>query len=202
MLKLVKIAITGGVASGKTSVCQFFQELGAYVVNTDKIVHELLLSDTDLVQKIIRQFGPEVIKNKELDRRILAEKVFKDSKSLLVLEQLIHPAVLRKIKEFYVRASEKNHYASFVVEIPLLFEIQEESFYDYTVTVVADEAIAKERFQSQGFQNTEYDQRMKRQLTPHQKALKSHYILQNNNSLADLKNKVIALNQILQQPKE
>lgn len=202
MLKLVKIAITGGVASGKTSVCQFFQELGAFVVDTDKIVHELLVSDTDLAQKIIRQFGPEVVKNRELDRRVIAEKVFKDSKSLQVLEELIHPAVLRKVEEFYVRACRENNYTSFVVEIPLLFEIQGESFYDYTVTVVADEAIAKERFQSRGFQSIQYDQRMKRQLSPHQKATRSHYTLQNNGSLADLKKKVIALNQILQQPKE
>lgn len=202
MLKLVKIAITGGVASGKTSVCQFFQELGAFVVNADKIVHELLLSDTELAQKITRQFGPEVVKNGELNRRVIAEKVFKDSKSLQVLEKLIHPAVLHKIEEFYVRAAEMKNYTSFVVEIPLLFEIQGESFYDYTVTVVADEAIAKKRFQKEGFQSIEYDQRMKRQLSPHQKAIRSHYTLQNNGSLADLKNKVIALNRILQQPKE
>jgi dephospho-CoA kinase len=202
MLKLVKIAITGGVASGKTSVCQFFQQLGAFVVNTDKIVHELLLSDTDLVQKIIRQFGPEVVTNGELNRRAIAEKVFKDSKSLQVLEKLVHPAVLRKIEQFYVRAAEKKSYSSFVVEIPLLFEIQGESVYDYIVTVVADEAIAKKRFQAQGFQNIEYDQRMKRQLSPHQKTIRSHYTLQNNGSLADLENKVIALNQILQQTKE
>ena len=202
MLKLVKIAITGGVASGKTSVCQFFQELGAFVVDTDKIVHKLLLSDTDLVQKIIRQFGPQVVKNGELDRRVIAEKVFKDSKSLQVLERLIHPGVLRKIEEFYAKACKEDNYTSFVVEIPLLFEIQGESFYDYTVTVIADEAIAKERFQKQGFQSIQYDQRMKRQLSPHQKAIRSHYTLQNNGSLADLKEKVIALNQILQQPKE
>ena len=60
MLKLKKIAITGGVASGKTSVCQFFQELGAYVVNADRIAHELLKPDTDLGQQVIRQFRMEL----------------------------------------------------------------------------------------------------------------------------------------------
>jgi len=202
MLKLIKIAIIGGVASGKTSVCQFFQELGAFVVNTDKIVHELLLSDVDLIEKIIRQLGPEVLENGKLNRRIIAEKVFKNSKLLQVLENLIHPVVLRKIEELYSKACKEKNYTSFVVEIPLLFEIGGESFYDIIITVMADEAIAKNRFQKQGFLSIEYDQRMKRQLNPHQKATRSHYTLQNNGSLVDLKQKVIELNQILQQHKE
>lgn len=202
MLKLVKIAITGGVASGKTSVCQFFQELGAFTVNTDSIVHELLLSDIDLEKNIVRHFGFEVLKNGKLDRRVIAEKAFEDPKLLQILEQSIHPLVLTEIKELYKEACTKKHYASFVVEIPLLFEIGAESFFDYIITVVADEAIACKRFQKKGFQTTDYEKRMKRQLSPHQKALKSDYILQNNGSLEDLKKKVVALNQILQQHKE
>src|SRR3989344_834415 len=99
MLKLKKIAITGGVASGKTSVCRFLQELGAFVVNADVIVHELLVPGTDLGQQIIRQFGPEVLQNGEISRRVIAEKVFEDPQQLLKLEKLLHPAVLHKIQE-------------------------------------------------------------------------------------------------------
>lgn len=123
MLKLKKIAITGGVASGKTSVCRFFEELGAYVVNADGIVHELLKPNTDLGQQIIRQFGPEIIKNGQISRKTIAEKAFKDPKQLRKLEELLHPAVLRKIEELYTAACSGGSYSSFVVEIPLLFEI-------------------------------------------------------------------------------
>jgi dephospho-CoA kinase len=202
MLKLIRIAITGGVASGKSTVCRFFQELGAFTLNADKMVHELLVPDTDLGKKILQQFGPEVLKDGKFDRRVLAEKVFKDAKLLKALESLIHPLLLDKIEKLYVKACEEKKYTFFVVENPLLFEIQRESFYDYVVTVVADESIAKKRFQQQGFQSTEYDQRMKRQMSPHQKAARSHYILQNNGSLEDLKKQVVALNHILQQSKE
>lgn len=199
MLKLTKIAITGGVASGKTSVCQFFRDLGAFVVDADTLVHELLLPDTDLGQKIIQLLGSKVLRNGEFERKIIAEKVFKDPNLLRGLEKLIHPAVLCKIENLYTEACKRGQYTSFVVEIPLLFEIQGESFYDYIVTVIADEAIARKRFQEKGFQNTEYDQRMQRQLSPNQKQSKSHYTLQNNGSLADLQKQVARLNQILQQ---
>lgn len=198
MLKLKKIAITGGVASGKTSVCQFFKELGAYIVNADAIVHELLVPNTDLGQQIIRQFGPEIIKNGQISRRILAEKAFKDPKQLEKLEKLIHPAVLRKIEELFANARNKGSYTSFVVEIPLLFEIGAEDFYDVIVTVFSDETLARKRFEQSGFQQPEYDLRMKRQLTPQHKANKSHYTIHNNGSLDDLRSEVIKLNQTIQ----
>src|SRR5579872_2924272 len=104
MLKLKKIAITGGVASGKTSVCRFFKELGAFVVNADAIVHELLDPDTDLGQQIIKQFGSEILADGKLSRKMIAEKAFKDARQLEQLEKLLHPAVLRKIEELYEQA--------------------------------------------------------------------------------------------------
>lgn len=196
MLNLKKIAITGGVASGKTSVCRFFQELGACVVNADAIVHELLKPDTDLGQQIIRQFGPEIINNGQISRRIIADQAFKDPKQLQKLEGLIHPAVLRKIEELYTAASNKD-FSSFVVEIPLLFEIGAEDFYDVVVAVLTDEAYAKKRFEQAGFQETEYDLRMKRQLEPKQKAAKAHYTIYNNGSIEELRHEVVKLNRII-----
>ncbi|HSX10689.1 MAG TPA: dephospho-CoA kinase [Chlamydiales bacterium] len=195
MLSLRKIAITGGVASGKTSVCRFFEELGAYVVNADAIVHELLTPDTDLGQQIIRQLGNEIIKNGQISRRIVAEKAFKDPATLKKLEELLHPAVLQKIEELYVSACRADRYSSFVVEIPLLFEIGADKFYDVAIAVLADEAIARKRFEQAGFPKTEYDLRMNRQLKPEKKAAKARYTIHNNGSMEELRREVIQLNQ-------
>ncbi len=200
MLKLKKIAITGGVASGKTSVCQFFKGLGACVVSADAIVHELLRSDTDLGQQLIRQFGHDIAKNGQIDRRVLAEKAFKDPQALKKLESLVHPMVFRKIDELYKIACEEDRYSSFVVEIPLLFEAGADPWYDVIVTVLSDPAKARERFTQLGFQQTEYDLRMKRQMSPETKAAKSNFTIQNNGSLVDLQDQVIRLNQIIHNP--
>ncbi len=197
MLNLRKIAITGGVASGKTTVCQFFKELGAYVVNADAIVHELLKPNTDLGQQIIRQLGPEVFKNGQICRKALAEKVFKDPKKLKRLEELLHPVVLQKIEEHYRRALKEETYSSFVVEIPLLYEIGAESFYDCVITVLAEETEAKKRFERAGFEKAEYENRMRRQLRPEEKAAKSHYTIHNNGSLEQLYTQVIHLNKLI-----
>lgn len=197
MLKLKKIAITGGVASGKTSVCQFFEELGAYVVSADALVHDLLNPDTDLGQQIIRQFGHEIVHNGQISRRVLADLAFKDPSKLKKLEEVLHPAVLQKIEEEYAAACNKGSYSSFAVEIPLLFEIGAESFYDVVIAVISDDTKAKRRFDKAGFRETEYDLRMKRQLKPEHKAAKAHYTIINNGSLEDLRNEVIRLNRII-----
>ncbi len=197
MLKLKKIAITGGVASGKTSVCQFFKELGAYTVNADAIVHELLNPHTDLGQQIIRQFGLKNLENGQISRRILADKAFKDQKLLKKLEEYLHPAVLQKIEELYTAACNKGTFSSFVVEIPLLFEIGAEKDYDVIVAVLTDEANARNRFAQAGFQKTEYDLRMSRQLKPEKKAAQSNYTIHNNGSLEDLHGEVVKLNRII-----
>jgi dephospho-CoA kinase len=184
MLKLKKIAITGGVASGKTTVCQFFKELGAYVVNADAIAHELLNPNTDLGQQLLQTFG-------SLNRKVLAEMVFKDAGKLKKLEELLHPAVLKTIDEHYKKACQGD-YSSFVVEFPLLFEIGREAEYDVVIAVLIDETTAKKRFKSQ-----EYDLRMKRQINPKEKTKRATYTIHNDGSFKELQAQVIKINKTI-----
>lgn len=195
MLKLKKIAITGGVASGKSTVCHFLREFGAYVINADALVHELLESDTDLGQQIVRFLGEDIIQEGILSRKIIAEKVFNDPKKLEALEKILHPAVLRKIEERYIAISNEKSYTAFVVEIPLLFEIGSEGFYDAIVAVLANDAVAKKRFKQAGFTSEEYDRRMRRQMKPDQKAARADYVLHNTGSRDDLRKKTAELYQ-------
>ena len=167
------------------------------MVSTDAVAHELLKPNTDLGQQIIRFFGPEVLKDGEISRRVLADKAFKDLKQLRKLEEFLHPAVLRRVEKLYAAACKKGSYSAFVVEIPLLFEIGAEPFYDVIVAVISDEAKARKRFEQAGFQETEYDLRMNRQLKPEEKASRSNYAIQNNGSLEDLRQEVIQLNRTI-----
>jgi len=194
MLKLRKIAITGGIASGKSSVCRVFQELGAFVVNADAIVHELLSSNTSLGQQVIRLLGNDVFIDGKLSRRVIADKVFKDPEALHALEKLLHPAVLNKIEELYETACQSGTYAAFVVESPLLFEIGQDIFYDTVIAVIADEKRCQSRFCKAGYQPEEYVLRMKRQLSVQEKARRADYVINNNGSLDHLREQVVEFN--------
>ena len=78
MLRLRKVAVTGGLSCGKSSVCRIFKELGAYVVSADEIVHRLLSTKTNLGQQVISLLGKEIITNGKINRSTIAKKVFND----------------------------------------------------------------------------------------------------------------------------
>mgnify|MGYP000473364418 CR=1 FL=1 len=191
MLALKKVAVTGGLSSGKSSVCRFFKELGAYVISADEIVHQLLTPQTPLGQQVVDLLGNDIIVDGKIDRSKTASKVFNNAKLLKGLEDLLHPAVRKKTQEEYQKALTKGDASLFVVEIPLLFETGNEKEYDATIAVISDPKASMERFYySTGYGEDEYKRRMARQLSPEEKSKRAHFIIHNNGSLADLKNAV------------
>ncbi len=185
MLKLKKIAVTGYPASGKSTVCRFFQELGAYAVDSDAIVHQLLKTNSPLGKQIIDLLGADIMKKGQLNRKKIAEKVFSDPKKLQALEKQVHPYVLAEIKSQYEKVKDEKKHSLFIVEIPLLFEIGAESFFDFILTVKADEEKCKQRFGK-----NDYDKRVNRQYSTQKKEDKSDIVLYNNDTLKELKQKI------------
>ncbi len=188
MLKLKKVAITGGLSCGKSSVCRILKELGAYVVSADKIVHQLLSSDTNLGQEIVKLLGSDVLVNQKLDRSRIAHIVFHDLELLQALEKLVHPLVYGEIDKEYQRQKNLSQPPSlFIAEIPLLFESGGKRDYDYTVAVVSNLETCYKRFeQATGLGRAEFNNRMARQLSLFDKAVLADYVIMNNGTLSDL----------------
>lgn len=200
MLTLTKVAVTGGLASGKSTVCRMFEELGAYVVSADEIVHQLLSPDSAIGQKIIQQLGSDLVKNGQFDRKKIADIVFTDPKKLRELETILHPAVFAEVEKKYQEVKQKNKHALFVAEIPLLFESQTQNDYDVVITVSASPDLCKQRFVAKGLNSDEqFNLRMSQQLNLDEKASKSHYVIINNGTLSELKNQVINIYSLLTQ---
>lgn len=199
MLKLSKVAVTGGLSCGKSSVCLFLKELGAYTISSDDIVHQILSSDTKFSQEIIRLLGTDIIVNQKIDRSLVAQKVFHDPQLLLALERILHPVVFDEIDKEYCKQKANSPLPPlFIAEVPLLFESNREMNFDYTVVVLADPELCQKRFISGTKHNeAEYKQRMNRQLSPSDKAKRADYIIMNNGSLIDLKQKTLELYQLL-----
>ncbi len=148
MLKLKKIAVTGGVSCGKSTVCLLLKKLGAYYVSTDEIVHTLLIPSTTLGNQLVQLLGKEILLKGSFSRDRIAEKVFENPELLRKLEALIHPPVLQEIKKLYEKAEKERKYPLFVVEIPLLYEIGEEKSYDFVILVTCQEEVKKKRSRS------------------------------------------------------
>lgn len=195
MLKLRKLAITGGLSCGKSSVCRILNELGAYVISADKIVHQLLSSDTNLGHEIVRLLGSSVLVNQQLDRSRIAHIVFQDLELLKALEALVHPAVYRELDKDYQKQQNYPHPPPlFVAEIPLLFENGRQRDYDFTVAVVADEEMCCKRFvEATGLDPQEFKRRVARQMPICDKAKLADYVITNNGTLSDLRQATINL---------
>lgn len=196
MLKVKKIAVTGGLSAGKTTVCQIFKELGAYVVSADEIVHQLLSPGTATAQQVAHLIGSDIESGSELDRKKIAAKVFSHPDLLTKLEKILHPAVFNEIERRYNQVSQEKKHSVFIAEIPLLYEAEgeEEERFDGIISVLANPDLCRSRYEAQTHHPAqEFDKRMNRQLPPEHKAEKAHYKIENNGTLDELKKNVQVL---------
>lgn len=187
MLKLKKVAVTGSVSSGKTTVCRLLEELGAYVVSADAIVHQLLIPTTPVGQKIIDLLGTEIVAGDKLNREEIAARVFRDPSLLEELEKQIHPEVQKVIEAKYQEISRKP-FSLFIAEVPLLFESGQETFYDAVVVVRADKENCRRRFTTSTlYDEAEFERREKRLMPIEEKCRRADFVLDNSGSLPSLR---------------
>ena len=130
---MLKIGLTGGIGSGKTTVAKIFELLNVPVYYADDASKRLYHTDYDLIQNIKKHFGEDVYHNEQLNRSKLAAIVFNDPKKLELLNQLVHPPTIRDAREWM--ASQTTPYA--IKEAALLFESGSAEGLDYVIGVRA-----------------------------------------------------------------
>jgi len=187
MLRLLSVAVTGSIASGKSTVCRFFERWGARVVDADRLLHQVFSAETPVGKKICSLFGESVLRGSVIDRAKVAEIAFSSSELLEKLEAICHPYVNQAIKEEYTVASNGN-YAFFAAEVPLLFESRYSllDWFDATLVVAIDSDIARKRSREKGWDEEQYSRREKRLLPQERKTEKATYVVTNNGSLKEL----------------
>jgi dephospho-CoA kinase len=196
MLKLKRIAVTGGLACGKSTVCAIFRDLGAYVVSADTITHQLLLSDTALIQKVCSLLGQDILEEGAINRNKVAKCVFESPKLLKQLEKVVHPAVQQELEKAYLEACRQKTWTLFVAEVPLLFEAKMDAWFDGVIAVAANEEACVQRFCLQNDCGPAgYYARMQHQMPPDAKEKRAAYIINNKGTLQALRSEVSALYQ-------
>ncbi|MBP9098322.1 MAG: dephospho-CoA kinase [Ferruginibacter sp.] len=137
---MLRIGITGGIGSGKTTVARIFEVLGIPVYYADDAAKRLMNEDEELQQKIIENFGPEVYENKQLNRTKLASLVFNDPQKLALLNTLVHPATIADAENWMKNIGHENNSSEIpfaIKEAALLFESGAQKNLDYVIGVNA-----------------------------------------------------------------
>jgi dephospho-CoA kinase len=187
---VLHLALTGNVASGKSSVARLFADWGATLIDADAIVRDLQRPRTPIFDRIVARFGPEIVAaDGELDRARLRALVLADAGARRDLEAIVHPAVAAE-RERLIDEARRRGDAIVVSDIPLLFEVMDPEAFDAVVLVDAPEAIRRERLlRDRGISSEDADGLFRAQHPAADKRARSDFIIDNDSSRMELRDR-------------
>ncbi len=202
VLIMIVIGLTGGIASGKSTVASMLAELGAVVIDADKVGHEAFRPRTEAWNRVVGAFGKGILgQNDEIDRSKLAQKVFNDPKALKKLNRIMHP-LMHRIVEQRIEALRCQGTEVVVLEATLLIEAKWTDLVDQVWVTIAPEARVIERLCTQkGFAEEQARARIKSQTPIAQRAKKADVVIGNDSDINALRKKVKELWKKLQSSK-
>jgi dephospho-CoA kinase len=190
---VLSVALTGNIASGKSSVALLFERWGARLIDADAIVRELQQPGTPVFQRIAERFGPAVIApDGTLDRAALRSLVFRDDRAREDLNAIVHPAV-RARRDQLMAAARAAGVPVVVQDIPLLFETLDPGAFDLVVLVDAPVDVRRARLMAdRRLSRDEADRMIGAQLPAAPKRARSHLVIENDADLAVLERRARA----------
>jgi dephospho-CoA kinase len=195
-IKKIKLAVTGGIGSGKSAFCGFLQAEGIPVINVDEVSKEILELDKDVIKKVTRAFGENSYIQGKPNKKYLAEKVFSDNGNVLKINSILHPKVIKKVDILAGELLKNNNVVA--AEAALIYEANMEARFDYVVLITAGKELRMKR--KTGLDSYSPEQFLRRndnQIPEEEKAECADFVFENNGSLDELKNKAFLFSKIV-----
>lgn len=172
------IAVTGGIGAGKSAVSKEFEKLGAYVLDADKVSHEIMMQGGSAYNEVVKEFGEEILfPDKNINRKMLGDIVFADDDRLNKLNEIMHSRIYAEIEE----GIEKSKAPIVCLEIPLLFTTQCPLKLNMKIAVIAPRDIKIARvMERDGISREQVIARMGKQLTDEEFSTLADVIIQND----------------------
>ncbi len=183
------LALTGGIACGKSETGRILTEEGFAVLDTDRLAHEMMSSGTPVFEQVVKQFGMSIVgMDGEIDRAELGKIVFANPDAQEALNRLVHPAVIDAAEQWKVQQA-----GDAAVMVPLLFEAGWTNGWSAIVCVSANEQCVFQRLEKRGLSEAEARKRIAAQMPLAEKNKKSDFIIENNDTLDALRNKTLTV---------
>ncbi|MGP0101316.1 MAG: dephospho-CoA kinase [Solirubrobacteraceae bacterium] len=185
------VGLTGGMGSGKSTALEALRRLGAEVLSSDAVVHELY-EGPQLRDAVVARFGPEVAPGGVVDRAAVARRAFATAEDRAWLEGQVWPLVGARVAAWLEQArAMRPAPPAAVVEVPLLFEAGLDQLYDATIAVISEESVRQQRAAKRG--HAAVDERAARQLSQEEKAQRATFVVRNDGSEQDLERELSAV---------
>jgi dephospho-CoA kinase len=195
---MLRVALTGNIASGKSTAASIWSDVGVPVVRADDLAREVVVPGSDGLQAIVREFGIEMLdEDGSLNRDRLRDRVFRSADDRARLEGILHPLIGDR-RDRWMELREAEGAAVVVAEIPLLFEADLAGDFDAVVLVVAPrEERIRRLVEERGIAEDEAERMVSAQMPQAEKVQRTDYLLENRGSLEDLTIRALALLDLL-----
>ncbi len=178
---MIKYAITGNIASGKSAVEEILKKAGEIVIDADRIAHELLNDNREVIDAFKNY---DILSDGKISREKLGKIVFTDNNLKRILENILHPQIKQKLNEFFEQNQDKERV---FVAVPLLFETKMQDIFDKIIFIYCDDKIRLERLMARENYTRDYAKiRMKSQKNQDDKVKYSDIVIYNNSTPEEL----------------
>lgn len=189
---MLNVGLTGGIACGKSTVASIFVELGAHLIDFDRLAHYVQEPGKPAYKEVVHHFGKAILRqDKKIDRVKLGNIVFGDKKKIAELNNIVHPLVYQEWRVRLDKIRTKEKHAVVLSDVPLLFEGKMQELFDLTVLVLIDpeEQIRRLRIRN-GLSKEDAEKRLKSQMPIREKIKLADIVIDNEGSVSDTENKV------------
>ena len=188
---MIVVGLTGGLGTGKSTVAKMFGDLGAVVLDADRIAHEVMEPKKLAWRAIVKQFGQGILnEDQTVNRRWLADRVFRDPQARRRLEEIVHPRVLQYIKQQLHRLSRNRRLRLAVLDVPLLIESGVPRLVDAVVVVTAPPEVQRSRLTERGMSEEEINARVAAQWELARKRAVADHVVDNADGLEQTRRQV------------
>ncbi len=195
------IGLTGGIASGKSTLAAMFRDLGAKIIDADQLAHELLRSGSPVHAQVVNRFGPGILDSAgEIDRSRLGAVIFADPEGRAALNAIIHPAIMARPGELLAAYHAENPAAVVISDAALIYEAQIESRFLKVIVAWCRPEQQLERLLAKGVLSREQaERRIQAQMPGDEKRRRADYVIDTSGSVEDTRRQVEALYPELEQ---
>jgi len=189
---VLKVGLTGGIGSGKSTVGRMFSELGCRVIDSDRITRKLFEPGEAVNKAVAAAFGPRVVApDGKIDRNVLGELIFNNPELRQKLNNIVHPAINQRQADFIARAAAEDSHVIAVVEAALIVEVGTYKNYDKVIVVTCSPEVQRRRLRERsGLTAAQIESRIASQMPMEEKAKFADFVIDNSEDLGTTRQQV------------
>src|SRR5690349_17097970 len=198
---MLRVGLTGGIGTGKSTVGLMFVELGCHLIDADQVTHQLFRPGESVYKSVVEAFGEHILEpDGAINRKSLGEIVFNDPQARARLNGLVHPAVIQHQRDWLKEMETKDPGGISIVDAALMIEVGTYKHYDKVIVVTCAPEVQKQRLRVRsGLSEEQIDARIRSQMPLEEKMKYADFVIDNSGALPETRDQVVQVNSKLRE---